>query len=112
VSVLYNDAAWHSVLQEAWVKVEAVLNDDGREFWGINSHPFEVFPKHYSINHRRIKPRTNVFVEHFHKTVGEEFFGPALKSTRYETVNQLQTVLDNWLDSYNYERPHLGVSQS
>lgn len=47
-------------------------------------------------------------MERFHKTVGEEFFEIALRSTRYETVDQLQTDLDDWLDSYNYERPHLG----
>jgi transposase InsO family protein len=108
-SVLYNDVL--PFYKKHGLKVEAVLTDNGREFCGTSSHPFEVFLELNSLSHRRIKPRTprtNGFVERFHKTVGEEFFGPALRSTRYETVDQLQTDLDDWLDSYNYERPHLG----
>ena len=63
------------------------------------------------IEHRRTKertPQTNGFVERFQRTVLEEFFIPALRTTFYETVAALQDDLDRWLLFYNTERPHQG----
>ena len=53
-------------------------------------------------------PQTNGLVERFHRTVLEEFFVEALRTTFYETVGALQTDLDAWLTCYNTERPHQG----
>ncbi len=63
------------------------------------------------IEHRRTKvrsPKTNGFVERFHRTVLDEFFRVKLRTTFYESVEALQSDLDEWLRFYNEERPHLG----
>jgi hypothetical protein len=63
------------------------------------------------IEHRRTKvncPRTNGFVERFHRTVLDEFFRVKLRTTLYESLEALQADLDGGLADYNQERPHLG----
>jgi hypothetical protein len=47
-------------------------------------------------------------VERFHRTVLDEFFRVKLRTTFYESVEALQSDLDEWLRFYNCERPHLG----
>lgn len=109
VAVLYNDAL--PFYQERGIPVGAVLTDNGREFCGTETHPFELYLALSEIEHRRIKvrhPQTNGFVERFHRTVKEEFFEVALRETLYTSVDALQTDLDRWLVHYNTERPHLG----
>jgi transposase InsO family protein len=109
VSVLYNDVL--PFYKQHGLTVEAVLTDNGREFCGTASHPYQVFLALNDLAHRRIKPhtpRTNGFVERFHKTIGDEFFGPALRDKQYTSVDELQNDLDAWLDEYNYQRPHQG----
>ncbi len=53
-------------------------------------------------------PETNGFCARFHRTVKEEFFSVAFRKTLYESVEQLQTDLDKYLDFYNRERAHQG----
>jgi transposase InsO family protein len=94
------------------VPVEHLLTDNGREFCGRElHHPFEIFLILNQITHRRTKvrsPETNGFAERFHRTVQEEFFGVAFRKTFYESVDQLQTDLDAYLNFYNRERAHQG----
>jgi hypothetical protein len=89
-----------------------VLTDNGREFCGkAAQHPYELFLALSDIEHRRTKirtPRTNGFVERFHRTVLDEFFRVKLRTTFYQSVEALQSDLDEWLQFYNEERPHLG----
>lgn len=110
VSVLYNDAL--PFYNEKGLSVSAVLTDNGREFCGRETqHPYELFLSMSDIEHRRTKvktPRTNGFVERFHRTVLDEFFRVKLRTTLYESVEALQADLDEWLVFYNEERPHLG----
>jgi transposase InsO family protein len=110
VSVLYNDAL--PFYQDKGITVSAVLTDNGREFCGKEAqHPFELFLALSDIEHRRTKvrsPKTNGFVERFHRTVLDEFFRVKLRTTFYESVEALQSDLDAWLRFYNEERPHLG----
>ena len=110
VAVLYNDVL--PFYQEQGLSVDAVLTDNGREFCGRELHPpFELFLALAEIQHRTTKvrsPKTNGFVERFHRTVKEEFFQVPLRTTLYETVEALQTDFDEWLRFYNEERPHLG----
>lgn len=109
VAVLHNDAL--PFYAERSLRVGAVLTDNGREFCGTETHPFELYLALSEIEHRRIKvrhPQTNGFVERFHRTVKEEFFEVALRETLYTSVETLQTDLDHWLGHYNTERPHLG----
>jgi transposase InsO family protein len=109
VSVLYNDAL--PFYEERAIPVGAVLTDNGKEFCGTDTHPYELFLALSEIEHRCTKvrsPRTNGFVERFHRTVLDEFFRVQLRTTLYESLEALQTDLDLWLEYYNQERPHLG----
>lgn len=109
VSALYNEAL--PFYAERDIAVSSVLTDNGREFCGTESHPFELFLALSDIEHRRTKvrsPRTNGFVERFHRTVLDEFFRVRLRTQFYESVEALQSDLDEWLLYYNEQRPHLG----
>ena len=109
VAALHNEAL--PFYAERGIPVTAVLTDNGREFCGTDTHPFELYLALNDLAHKRTKvrhPQTNGFVERFHRTVKEEFFEVALRETFYESVDALQTDLDRWLVYYNTERPHLG----
>lgn len=94
------------------LKVEHILTDNGKEYCGRPMiHPYEIFLELNDIDHRRTKvatPRTNGFVERFNRTVLDEFFRKAFRTTFYLSVEELQHDLDVWLDYYNNERPHHG----
>ena len=107
--VLHNDIL--PQYQKWGLKVGAVLTDNGREFCGTESHPYEVYLALNDIQHRRTKvksPRTNGFVERFNRTVLDEFLRPAFRQRFYTSVKALQKDLDKWLKFYNQERPHQG----
>jgi transposase InsO family protein len=108
-AVLHNDAL--PFYAERDLEVEAVLTDNGREFCGTDAHPYELYLALNDVEHRRTQvssPQTNGFVERFHRTVKEEFFGVVFRTTFYESVEALQKDLDEWLVHYNTERPHQG----
>ena len=109
VAVLHNDVL--PFYGERAITVERVLTDNGREFCGTDTHPYELYLALNDITHKRTKvrsPQTNGFVERFHRTAKEEFFEVALRETFYESVEALQTDFDRWLVHYNTERPHRG----
>ena len=109
VAVLHNDVLpFYGRLD---LPVKAVLTDNGREFCGTDTHPYELYLELNGIEHRKTKvktPKTNGFVERFNGTVLDEFFRIKMRETVYETVDTLQADLDLWLIHYNTERPHLG----
>lgn len=109
VAVLHNEVL--PFYAEHEVPVDAILTDNGREFCGTESHPYEIYLALNEIEHRRTKvrkPQTNGFVERFNRTVLDEFFRMVFRTKFYESVEQLQADLDTWLTEYNYERPHQG----
>ena len=109
VAVLHNDVL--PFYERLGLPVGAVLTDNGREFCGTETHPYELYLALAGIEHRRTKvrtPRTNGFVERFNGTVLDEFFRVKMRETFYENVEALQADLDEWLAFYNTERPHLG----
>lgn len=109
VAVLHNDVL--PFYAEREIPVSAVLTDNGREFCGTQTHPYELYMELNEIEHRRTRvrsPRTNGFVERFNGTVLDEFFREAFRTTLYETVEALQADLDKWLIYYNTERSHQG----
>lgn len=109
VAVLHNDVL--PFYQELDLPVGAVLTDNGREFCGTETHPYELYLALNEIEHRRTRvrtPRTNGFVERFNGTVLDEFFRVAMREKVYASVEALQADLDAWLIHYNTERPHLG----
>jgi len=109
VAVLHNEVL--PFYEEQGVKVQAILTDNGREYCGRETHPFELYLELNEIEHRRTKvrsPKTNGFVERFNRTALDEFYRVAFRKKLYESVESLQHDLDAWLREYNYERPHLG----
>ena len=109
VAVLHNDAL--PFYRELDLPVGAVLTDNGREFCGTETHPYELYLALNEIEHRKTRvrtPRTNGFVERFNGTVLDEFFRVAMREKVYASVEALQADLDAWLRHYNTERPHLG----
>ena len=64
-----------------------------------------------NIAHTRTKvqsPQTNGICERFHKTILEEFYQIAFRKKSYETTEQLQADLDQWIEFYNKKRTHSG----
>ncbi len=98
--------------EELGVPVGAILTDNGREFCGIpEKHPFELLTAMESIEHRKTKirsPRTNGFVERMNRTLLDECFRVAGRTTWYENTDQIQADLDKFMEYYNLERTHQG----
>ena len=89
----------------------AVLTDNGREFCGKESHPYELYLALSGIAHKKTRvgrPQTNGFVERFNRTLLDEFFRKAFREKFYDSVEELQKDLDEYLRFYNTERPHQG----
>jgi transposase InsO family protein len=92
--------------------VAAVLSDNGREFCGRpDRHPYELFLQLEGIAHRTTKvrrPQSNGIVERLHRTLLDEHFRVEGRRTWFETIEEMQAVLDLYLDGYNQRRPHQG----
>jgi transposase InsO family protein len=113
VALLHNDVL--PFYAEREIPVTKILTDNGREFCGtektLQTHPFELYLQLNDIRHKRTKvnsPRTNGFVERFHRTVLDEFFRQAFRTKMFTSVQELQADLDAWLVYYNFQRPHQG----
>ncbi len=93
-------------------RIETVLSDNGREFCGRpDQHPYELFLQLEEIEHRttRVKrPQSNGIVERFHRTLLDEHFRVEGRRTWFETIEEMQAVLDGFLIGYNQRRPHQG----
>ena len=89
-----------------------ILTDRGSEYCGrYEHHPFELYLVVEGIEHTRTKahsPQTNGICERFHKTVLNEFYRVTFRKHFYQTLDALQTDLDQFLEHYNAERPHQG----
>lgn len=89
-----------------------IITDRGTEYCGAREHhEFQLYLAIENIDHSKTKarhPQTNGICERFHRTMQEEFYSVAFRKKIYNTLNELQTDLDLWLDHYNTERPHSG----
>lgn len=98
--------------EAAEAKIDVVLSDNGREFCGRpDQHPYELFLQLEDIEHRttRVKrPQSNGIVERLHRTLLDEHFRVEGRRTWFETIDEMQAVLDVYLVSYNAARPHQG----
>lgn len=94
------------------VPVKAILTDNGREYCGRpDNHPYELFLQLEDIEHRTTKvrsPRTNGFVERMNRTLLDECFRVAGRTTWYITPEEIQRDLDKFLEFYNLKRSHQG----
>ena len=86
---------------------DAVYSSEGNP----EHHEYELSLALEDIDHSRTKtksPQTNGIVERFHKTVLDEFYRVAFRKKIYGSISELQSDLDDWVKSYNEERPHQG----
>ena len=63
------------------------------------------------IDHTKTKtrsPKTNGICERFHRTILEEFYRVTFRKKIYESLDELQSDLDEWMSYYNKERTHQG----
>ena len=97
---------------EKVVKLLRVLTDRGTEYCGNpEHHEYELYLAVEDIDHSRTKtksPQTNGIVERLHKTMLNEFYRIAFRKKLYTSIKELQDDLDDWIRSYNEERPHQG----
>lgn len=93
---------------EYGLRFEALLTDNGPEMASprkVDSHPMERMMKELGIKHRYTRPyrpQTNGKVERFWRTLNEDL----LEGTTFETVEELQDELQQYLIYYNTARPH------
>lgn len=98
--------------EEQAVRVMRILTDRGTEYCGQREHhEYQLYLAIENIDHTKTKvrhPQTNGICERFHKTIGDEFYKVAFRSKIYQTLDELQTDVDNWTAEYNNERTHTG----
>jgi transposase InsO family protein len=97
---------------EKEVRLSRLLTDRGTEYCGNpEHHEYELYLAVEDIDHSRTKtksPQTNGIVERLHKTMLNEFYRVAFRKKLYASIGELQDDLDEWIRSYNEERPHQG----
>lgn len=94
------------------IRLLRILTDRGTEYCGAREHhEYELYLTLEDVEHSKIRarhPQSNGICERFHKTILNEFYRIAFRKKVYNTIEELQTDLDAWVDSYNRERPHSG----
>ncbi len=53
-------------------------------------------------------PQTNGICERFHKTILQEFYQVTFRKKLYESMEELQKDLDEWMNYYNNHLTHQG----
>lgn len=93
-------------------RITTILSDNGREFCGRKDrHPYELFLQLEEIEHRTTKvrrPQSNGFIERLHRTLLDEHFRIQGRTKWYESIEEMQQDLDEYLMQYNTRRPHQG----
>ena len=89
-----------------------ILTDRGTEYCGRpETHDYQLYLAINDIDHTKTKvksPQTNGICERFHKTILQEFYQVTFRKKLYDSLEQLQTDLDEWMSYYNNERTHQG----
>lgn len=89
-----------------------ILTDRGTEYCGkVEHHDCQLYLAINDIDHtktRAMSPQTNGICERFHKTILNEFYQVTFRKKLYQTLEELQKDLDEWLSFYNNERTHQG----
>ena len=99
-------------MEENDLPVLRILTDRGTEYCGkAETHDYQLYLAVNQIDHTKTKvkhPQTNGICERFHRTILDEFYRITFRKNLYETIEQLQEDLDNWINYYNLERTHQG----
>jgi len=51
------------------------------------------------------KPQQNAYIERYNRTVRYEWLSQHL----WESIEEVQTFATQWMNQYNYERPHMAL---
>lgn len=98
--------------EEHGTRITTILSDNGREFCGRpDRHPYELFLQLEGIEHRTTRvrrPQSNGYVERLHRTLLDEHFRIKGREKWYESVDEMQRDLDEYLRQYNQKRSHQG----
>lgn len=89
-----------------------ILTDRGTEYCGsLEIHAFQLYLAVENIDHSKTKarhPQTNGICERFHRTMKDEFYCIAFRKKIYNSLEELQIDVNEWLRKYNEFRPHSG----
>ncbi|HNR86798.1 MAG TPA: IS481 family transposase [Spirochaetota bacterium] len=89
-----------------------ILTDRGTEYCGkIENHAYQLYLAVEDVDHTRTKaksPQTNGICERFHQTVLNEFYRVAFRKKVYNSLEEFQIDLDEWMSYYNEQRTHSG----
>jgi transposase InsO family protein len=89
-----------------------ILTDRGTEYCGRpENHDYQLYLALNDIEHSKTKanhPQTNGICERFHKTILQEFYQVAFRRKIYQSIEELQYDLDEWMVYYNSARTHQG----
>lgn len=91
------------------VNLESVLTDNGSEF---TAQRFQRMLNDYDIGHYRIpkgRPLLNGYCERFQRTIYEEFYQLIFRKKFFNSLEELQKDLDQYLTYYNFDRAHFGL---
>jgi transposase InsO family protein len=98
--------------EEHEVPLLRILTDRGSEYCGNReTHEYALYLDLENIEHTRTKtrsPQTNGICERFHQTIQNEFYASAFRRKLYHSLDEVQTDVDAWIQTYNAERTHSG----
>lgn len=98
--------------EEHEIPLLRTLTDRGTEYCGKPEyHEFELYLTLEGIEHSKTKvksPQSNGICERFHRTIQEEFYAIAFRKKLYQSIEDMQKDLNDWLVYYNTDRTHSG----
>jgi hypothetical protein len=102
------------IREQFGIQFEEIIADNGPEFGPAISqnkrnHPFERMLMETGIKRRYIqpyRPQTNGKVERFWRTLKEDL----IEETDFDSLEELEDELLQYLAYYNWERPHQGIN--
>ena len=98
--------------QQQSIDLLRVLTDRGTEYCGAREHhEYQLYLTIEDIDHTKIKaksPQTNGICERFHRTMQDEFYSIAFRKKMYNSLEEMQKDIDQWIQLYNNERAHSG----
>jgi transposase InsO family protein len=98
--------------EEQQIPLMRVLTDRGTEYKGRpDQHEYVMYLQIEGIEHSKTQvrhPQSNGICERLHRTIQEEFYAVAFRKKLYNSIEEMQKDLDEWMDYYNNERPHSG----
>lgn len=96
--------------QQQNIDLLRILIDRGTEYCGVREHhEYQLYLTIEDIDHTKIKaksPQDNGICERFHRTMQEEFYSIAFRKKMYNSLEEMQKDIDQWIQLYNNERAH------